>query len=213
MTKFLLTFVFILTVSTSFAQDVWVNSYARTDGSVVQGHYRTSPDQTVNNNFTTVGNTNPYTGKVGTLPRDSGYPVQSLSNYSPTSYTPVSNYNPSYTISVTTPLNGGYGVPKVIEQVLESGKWKTTIEDNATSYLFFDKNFVYFKRGQTSWLGRPQNFVEYNSQAKVYIYNSEYGLCLLDEGLRFIIFYDVNNKTKRYLYVIGNSVPSITSPN
>ena len=212
MKKFTSFLLFFLCLN-SFAQDVLVSGYTRTNGTVVQPHYRTNRDYTVNNNFTTVGNTNPYTGKVGTLPRDSGYPVQSLSNYSPTSYTPINNYNPSYTISVTTPLNGGYAVPKVIEQILESGTWKTTIEDNANSYLFFDKNFVWFKRGQTSWLGRPQNFIEYNSQAKVYIYNSEYGLSLLDEGLRFIIFYDANNKTKRYLYVIGNSVPSITSPN
>lgn len=213
MTKFLLTLGFILTVSTSFAQDVWVNSYARTDGSVVQGHYRTHSDQTVNNNFTTVGNTNPYTGKVGTLPRDSGYPVQSLSNYSPTSYTPVSNNNSSYTISVTTSLNGGYGVAMIIEQVLESGKWKTIKEDGTDSYLFFDKNLVGFKRGQNKWLVRDQIFVEYNSQAKVYIYNSEYGLSLLDEGLRFIIFYDASNKTKRYLYVIGKATPSIIPTN
>lgn len=196
----------------SFAQQhVYVNAYKRSDGTAVPSHYRTNKDYTVNNNFTTVGNTNPYTGKVGTLPRDNYSPVQSYANTTPTNYSysaPVSN-NSSYKINVTVPLSGGYGVPTIVDQVLENGIWKTLKQDKFNGYLFFEKDFVYFKRGQNKWLGRPQNFVRYDSDAKAYVYNSEYGLVLLDEGLRLIVFYDTDN-TKRHVYVIGTKTPTIT---
>jgi hypothetical protein len=54
----------------SFAQDVWVNSYYKSDGTYVEGYYRTEPDNTVNNNYSTIGNQNPYTGEYGTKPRE-----------------------------------------------------------------------------------------------------------------------------------------------
>lgn len=206
---------FLFCCSTSFAQDVFVNAYTKTDGTLVPSHYRTTPDQTVNNNFTTIGNINPYTGKAGTLPRDS-YSIQSLTN-SPqvqsTSYHPVSNNNSAYKINITIPLDGGYEVPEIIDQIFENGAWKTVKQEKFNAYLFFDKNSVWFKRGQNKWLGRPQNFVEHNSKKNLYIYNSEYGLTLIDDYLKFIIFYDVNNDSKRYVYIIGKSISSLTKNN
>lgn len=193
--------------SVSFAQrHVFVNAYQRSDGTAVPAHYRTNADNTVNNNFTTVGNINPYTGKVGTLPRDDGYSYVPVQN---TSYVAPTNNKPTYTVNVTTALSGGYHVPKIVEQVLENHTWRTVKEETSNAYLFFNKNLVYFKRGQNSWLVRDQIFIEYNSEKKVYIYNSNQGLSLVDENLRFILFYDANNSTKRYLYVIGNSASSI----
>lgn len=54
----------------SFGQDVYVNGYYRSNGTYVAPHYRTSPNKTVNDNYSTLGNYNPHTGKWGTLPRD-----------------------------------------------------------------------------------------------------------------------------------------------
>lgn len=45
--------------------DQWVNGYTRSDGTYVQGHYRTSPDSIKSNNYSYDGNTNPYNGKKG----------------------------------------------------------------------------------------------------------------------------------------------------
>lgn len=45
--------------------DVWVNSYYRSDGTFVQGHYRTAPNRYKYDNYSTWGNTNPYTGERG----------------------------------------------------------------------------------------------------------------------------------------------------
>ncbi|MEO6175896.1 MAG: hypothetical protein ABIP27_12165 [Flavobacterium circumlabens] len=195
--------------SNSFAQDVWVNGYTRTDGTSVPAHYRTNRDYTVNNNFTTVGNTNPYTGKVGTLPRDNGYSLQSFTSTPVTENTSYNRPNKGYTVNVTTALNGGYDVPIILEQIREGGEWKTIKREESNGYLFFDKNTFYFKRGQNKWLARDHVFVEYNSQSKFYVYNSASGLSLLDDALRFVLFYDANNTNKRYLYKIGASAPSI----
>lgn len=43
-----------------------VSGYFRKDGTYVPPHKRTAPDASVDNNWTTVGNVNPYTGKPGT---------------------------------------------------------------------------------------------------------------------------------------------------
>lgn len=50
----------------SFAKDVYVQGYTRKDGTYVQPHYRSAPDGNFNNNWSTEGNINPYTGEVGT---------------------------------------------------------------------------------------------------------------------------------------------------
>lgn len=76
----------------SFGQDVWVNGYTRANGTYVSGHYRTRPDNTINNNFSTVGNVNPYTGKSGTVPRES---------YSTAYLPPIKTEFPSVTNSST----------------------------------------------------------------------------------------------------------------
>lgn len=48
----------------------WTAGYTRKDGTYVQGHNSTNPNSTRNDNFSTRGNTNPYTGAAGTKPRD-----------------------------------------------------------------------------------------------------------------------------------------------
>jgi hypothetical protein len=48
----------------------YVRSYTRKNGTAVSGHYQTNPNQTRNDNYSTRGNINPHTGKLGTKPRD-----------------------------------------------------------------------------------------------------------------------------------------------
>ncbi len=62
---FTLTLAFI----TQFAfgqRQVYVNGYYRSNGTYVQPHYRTSPNNTVYDNWSTYPNVNPYTGQTGT---------------------------------------------------------------------------------------------------------------------------------------------------
>lgn len=53
---------------------VSVRGYTRANGTYVAPHYRSAPDGVFGNNWSTLGNVNPYTGKPGTLtsPHTSG---------------------------------------------------------------------------------------------------------------------------------------------
>lgn len=74
----------LLVPSLASAQ-VYVNGYTKSDGTYVAPHYRSSPNGTKLDNYSTKGNINPYTGKVGT---QSPYP-------NPTStYEPYKPYTP-----------------------------------------------------------------------------------------------------------------------
>jgi hypothetical protein len=44
----------------------YVQPHVSSNGGVVQGHYQTNPNSTQRDNYGTLGNTNPYTGAVGT---------------------------------------------------------------------------------------------------------------------------------------------------
>lgn len=50
--------------------DHYVHSYTRSDGTFVHGYHATNPNGTRNDNYSTRGNVNPYTGEPGTKPRD-----------------------------------------------------------------------------------------------------------------------------------------------
>jgi len=45
---------------------VWVRAHTRSDGTFVPGHFRTRQNNSFLDNWSTVGNVNPYTGKRGT---------------------------------------------------------------------------------------------------------------------------------------------------
>lgn len=66
MKKLILTILFALTSYTTAFADTYVNGYYRKDGTYVKPHYRSSPNNTKTDNWSTKGNVNPYTGKVGT---------------------------------------------------------------------------------------------------------------------------------------------------
>jgi hypothetical protein len=76
-----------LTVTASLAfADNYVQPHVRQDGTFVQGHYQTAPDRNPYNNYTTQGNSNPYTGQQGTrsperVQQEYANPYKSGGNY------------------------------------------------------------------------------------------------------------------------------------
>jgi hypothetical protein len=60
--------------SHSYTGDHYTRGYVRRDGSYVGGYHATNPNGTRNDNYSTRGNINPYTGKWGTKPRDEDLP-------------------------------------------------------------------------------------------------------------------------------------------
>lgn len=58
--------VFFVLVATSAFAGEYVRGYSRQDGTYVSPHYRSSQDNSYNNNYSTRGNSNPYSGSHGT---------------------------------------------------------------------------------------------------------------------------------------------------
>jgi hypothetical protein len=57
---------FVVCSAPSALADQYVHGYTRSNGTYVQSYYRSSPNNTVRDNFSYKGNVNPYTGAVGT---------------------------------------------------------------------------------------------------------------------------------------------------
>jgi hypothetical protein len=55
-----------LSLPATVSAQVYVHGYTKKDGTYVAPHYRSSPDGNPYNNWSTVGNVNPYTGQAGT---------------------------------------------------------------------------------------------------------------------------------------------------
>lgn len=67
MRSFIVLAALILVSGFAEAKDTYVHGYTKSNGTYVEPHYRTAPDNTMMNNYSTQGNTNPYTGKAGTV--------------------------------------------------------------------------------------------------------------------------------------------------
>ena len=65
--KNLLTALSILLAGSAVYAQTHVNGYYRQNGTYVQPHYRSNADSNPWNNYSTQGNTNPYTGTTGTV--------------------------------------------------------------------------------------------------------------------------------------------------
>jgi hypothetical protein len=98
--------LFIGTITTSYAQvnpnSTYVNGYSRSNGTYVTGHYKTTRNSTINDNYTTRPNVNPYTGKAGTIqPSYSGSSSSSRYSNSGSSYRSSSYSKPRKTTSLS----------------------------------------------------------------------------------------------------------------
>lgn len=59
-------FAIALVYASIASAQVHVRGHYRQDGTYVRPHYRSAPDGNFSNNWSTKGNTNPYTGELGT---------------------------------------------------------------------------------------------------------------------------------------------------
>jgi hypothetical protein len=62
--KGILGILLLSVVSVGYAQ-TYVKGYTKSNGTYVAPHYRSNADKNVYNNWSTKGNSNPYTGKSG----------------------------------------------------------------------------------------------------------------------------------------------------
>jgi len=85
--------LFINLTAQTNSKEVYVKPYVKSNGTVVEGHYRTAPNSTNRDNFSTKGNTNPHTGKPGYVPPDNS---STFYNYNPPSISTNSNSNTNF---------------------------------------------------------------------------------------------------------------------
>ena len=65
MKKIIIVLISIFCITSFLFADVFVRGYFRSDGTYVRPHYRSNPDGNPWNNWSTIGNVNPYTGQRG----------------------------------------------------------------------------------------------------------------------------------------------------
>ena len=65
--RYALSLLIAVAAFSAASADDYVNGYVRKDGTYVQPHYRTEPNSTKLDNYSTQGNVNPYTGRPGTI--------------------------------------------------------------------------------------------------------------------------------------------------
>lgn len=88
MKKFFILLAFVFALGISNAEAKYQRGYYKpSTGKYVSGHFKTSSDYTRYNNYSTKGNTNPYTGKKGyKSPYKYTYPKSSTKSYTPRKY-------------------------------------------------------------------------------------------------------------------------------
>jgi opacity protein-like surface antigen len=67
MKMFVLALVAAALIAPSASAQVHVKGYVNKNGTYVAPYYRSSPNSTTLDNYSTKGNVNPYTGKAGTV--------------------------------------------------------------------------------------------------------------------------------------------------
>lgn len=83
MKKFVLTALIALATVSAFAQTGYQRSYTRKDGTFVQGSNHTQSNGTNTDNYSTQGNTNPYTGTSGSRAQDYSAPATNYGGGAP----------------------------------------------------------------------------------------------------------------------------------
>jgi hypothetical protein len=132
--KQIFTILFFFAFLFSFAQTnpnhVYVSGYYRSNGTYVQSHYRTAPNSTNRDNFSTRGNTNPYTGQAGYITPDNS----TSSLYTPSTYSNSTTTYPSttYKTTSTTTSNSSYNSTNIFTTTNSYGQlWKTPSQFDA----------------------------------------------------------------------------------
>jgi len=82
---------------------VYVKGYTKKDGTYVAGYWRSSPNDTMLDNYSTKGNINPYTGKAGTIDPYASTDTKSVYSTISTNTGNISSSISSSTQSISNP--------------------------------------------------------------------------------------------------------------
>lgn len=140
-----------------FAQsDVFVNGYYRKNGTYVQPHFRTAPNTSMFDNYSTKGNFNPYTGKPGWI---DPYSKVSSSYYSAIPY----SYRPNYEkLFIYLNKKDSYNYFKIIDafdyqyKLFFTGLFKLNSNETKEANQIFD--ILRKNKGASTFIYEESNF-------------------------------------------------------
>ncbi|AEI47557.1 hypothetical protein [Runella slithyformis] len=179
---------------------VKVNGYYRKDGTYVQPHYRSNPDNTPTNNWSYPGNTNPYTGKTATGSSNQHVPsVGSYNNTFGSSYS-APNSSTAFNSGVTLSKNIAGDLPVIINTTLykhcygdcgvsvqqQKADAKITIRDNDIEILTPNKFRIFKVKSFTKTNGITNNGEYYYIDA------------VEDNSAYHIVFFNYTNETVKW---------------
>lgn len=142
----------LIAIPLSVMADVSVRGYYRKDGTYVKPHMRSNKDGNFYNNWSTVGNVNPYTGKRGTK----AAPTYS---YSSPTYTTTSRCNyPSYQY-VDTNVESDVQQMSSVQISNHTHSYPSNVGFNGVNWTYFDANnsdvIFIAQRKKEYWLEYP----------------------------------------------------------
>lgn len=115
--------LFLIAAAFKLSAQTHVNGYFRSNGTYVEPHYRSSPNSTKLDNWSTKGNINPYTGAEGTKNVDEQYNY----NYSSSSYY-NSSTNTSEGVSFVNDFT--YNFPSHLSETLKNSGYNKFFDLN-----------------------------------------------------------------------------------
>lgn len=136
--KFNFLFFVFLTINFANSQvnpnEVFVRGYTRNDGTVVAPHYRTAPNNTNTDNFSTLPNINPHTLEPGYILPDS---KQNIIN------TYVPDYPTYYPDQNERNANYSYEVEQLLEKINRQEYYNGTQNISSEIITHYDSNYDY----------------------------------------------------------------------
>ena len=198
----LITFIVSLFCADSFAGDVHVKGYYRADGTYVEPHYRSAPNSTTSDNWSTIGNVNPYTGKIGTkIPNDvivpGSLPSVSFVPSGPRSAGPPTAPTCQSIMDEWLRRHLALGLPPEINAEAEARMkaWASTKCETKTSSITTNRSEDLRKFEYCLYLPATMKMVEINDAMKCNAGQElEMKKCLLDKSLsgRFVYLTDAS---------------------
>lgn len=140
-----------------FAQsDVFVNGYYKKNGTYVQPHFKTAPNSSMFDNYSTKGNFNPYTGKPGWI---DPYSKVSSSYYSAIPYSYRHNYENLFTYLNKKDFYNYFKIVDAFDyqyKLFFTGLFKLNINETKEANQIFD--ILRKNKGSSSFIYEESNY-------------------------------------------------------
>jgi hypothetical protein len=132
--------ILLLFCSFSFAQDVWVNTSSG-------GYWRTAPNYTNRDNYSTLGNINPHTGKEGTILPDNNVQYFNSAEASLNNLLSQRSYNlPNETTSYS------YLYPSINVNRIVNDSYPITTSTEKSASVFKGGRYFNIKNGKRNYV-------------------------------------------------------------